>query len=363
MTVRRFYANAAPQQTLTGPITNSGTSLTVSGSFAGWPSSYPFFGCLEYGTASMELVSVTNIVGTTATIVRGQDGTSAISHLGGATFDQVAVRQDFDEASAHTSSNSGVHGATTNVVGIGDTQTLTNKTLTSPIISNPSITGTATAATVTASGLVTANAGLTVVGGETVDSVTASKFIKFPSYTTQAAATAAIGSPVDGQQVYLSAPTGTGNPGVYTYYSGGWNSPTESTLWQAYTPTWGSSGTQPTLGNGTLFGRYVQTGPKTITFRVFLKIGSTTSGGTGVYTFLLPTQAATDQSQFVDYRIATTAGSVNFLGFGYIAASSTTAQHYANFTAGSSQITQVQGGTPSLNTNSEISMWGTYETA
>ena len=226
MTTRRFYANAAPQQTLTGPITNSATSLTVAGSFAGWPSSFPYFACLEYGTASMEIVSVTAVVGTTATIVRAQDGTSGISHLGGATLDQVAIRQDFDEASAHTSANSGVHGRSGNVVGDTDAQTLTNKTLTTPTVNGAALAGTLSGSPAfsgapsfsgspTFSGLPVMSNGLNVTG----------KYIRFPTFTTEAAATAAIGAPVAGEQVWLSAPAGNGGtPGLFYYDGTAWTS-------------------------------------------------------------------------------------------------------------------------------------------
>jgi hypothetical protein len=109
---RRFYSNNAPQLTTSGSITAGAITVGVAGSFSGWPVQFPFYAALDIGTASFEIVSVTNgIAGTTATIVRAQDGTAAISHPAGATLDQVVVRQDLDEANAHVNASTGVHGS------------------------------------------------------------------------------------------------------------------------------------------------------------------------------------------------------------------------------------------------------------
>jgi hypothetical protein len=55
----------------------------------------------------------------------------------------------------------------------------------------------------------------------------------------------------------------------------------------SYTPTWASSGTAPAIGNGAIVGAYTQI-QKTVFFRIKLTAGSSTTYGTGSYTFTLP---------------------------------------------------------------------------
>lgn len=58
--------------------------------------------------------------------------------------------------------------------------------------------------------------------------------------------------------------------------------------WTSYTPTWTALSTNPTLGNGTLTGYYIQLG-KTVFFRIQLAFGSTTTAGNGNWSLTLPT--------------------------------------------------------------------------
>ena len=57
--------------------------------------------------------------------------------------------------------------------------------------------------------------------------------------------------------------------------------------WASYTPIWTASTTNPTLGNGSLTGRYCVVG-KLCTMSVKLNIGSTTTLGAGNWAFLIP---------------------------------------------------------------------------
>ncbi len=57
--------------------------------------------------------------------------------------------------------------------------------------------------------------------------------------------------------------------------------------WTPYTPAWQASVTNPTIGNGTLTGAYMQIGT-TVHFRAYLKVGSTSTIGSGLYWLTLP---------------------------------------------------------------------------
>ncbi|MFF4347525.1 hypothetical protein [Streptomyces sp. NPDC001530] len=68
--------------------------------------------------------------------------------------------------------------------------------------------------------------------------------------------------------------------------------------WTSYTPNWTSSGTAPALGNGTLVGRHMKIG-RTVQYHINLITGSTTTYGTGNYSFDLPAAAANVGSAYV----------------------------------------------------------------
>lgn len=141
---RRYYANNAVQQTLSASVTSSATTFTIGSSYATWPNTFPFYATVDFGQPTAEVVKVTAISGVNATVARGQNGTSAVAHSAGATFQPTVVALDLDEANAHTTSVSGVHGISGHVVGTDDAQTLSNKTLDgSTVLQDPTVTGTA----------------------------------------------------------------------------------------------------------------------------------------------------------------------------------------------------------------------------
>lgn len=61
--------------------------------------------------------------------------------------------------------------------------------------------------------------------------------------------------------------------------------------WVSYTPVWTAATTNPTLGNGTLVGRYQRVG-RTIHVHINLAAGSTSTFGAGNYSLSLPVAAA-----------------------------------------------------------------------
>jgi hypothetical protein len=153
------YATNVPQTSLTSAITAIATSISVASS-ASWPST-PFTAVFALGQSTQEPIDVTNVSGTTWTITRAIDGTTAFAQAANTTITHADIGRDFREARAHIDASStpdstgaAVHGlaSSSHVVGTTDTQILTNKTITSPSIggtvaggasyTSPSLTGT-----------------------------------------------------------------------------------------------------------------------------------------------------------------------------------------------------------------------------
>jgi hypothetical protein len=79
--------------------------------------------------------------------------------------------------------------------------------------------------------------------------------------------------------------------------------------WFNYTPTWTSSGTQPAIGNGTIVGRFSMVGPM-VAVQASFTMGSTTTYGTGDYSFGLPVSASSALVWYGNYHALDT-GSAN----------------------------------------------------
>ena len=100
---RRQYKGAAAPCTTTNSLTSVDTSVTLS-AITGWPSTaaVPFYVVIDPGTSSEEKCSVT-ISGSTLTLTRGQDDTTATTHTSGATIYPIFSADEADEANLFTS--------------------------------------------------------------------------------------------------------------------------------------------------------------------------------------------------------------------------------------------------------------------
>mgnify|MGYP003651243877 CR=1 FL=1 len=100
---RRQYKGAAAATTTTNALGVGDTSVTLTAT-TGWPSTpaVPFYVVIDPGTSSEEKCSAT-ISGSTLTLTRAQDDTTAAVHSSGATIYPVFSADDADEANLFAS--------------------------------------------------------------------------------------------------------------------------------------------------------------------------------------------------------------------------------------------------------------------
>jgi len=93
---RRFYSSIAERTTLASAVDGSTTTFLVN-AVVGWPTNTPYTLLIDVDTVNEEIVEVTNRSGTTLTVVRGVDGSTAKAHDSGADVRHGVSGRDFAE--------------------------------------------------------------------------------------------------------------------------------------------------------------------------------------------------------------------------------------------------------------------------
>lgn len=130
--------------------------------------------------------------------------------------------------------------------------------------------------------------------------------------------------------------------------------------WVAYTPSWMASTTNPTIGNGSILGRYQKLG-RTVIYDVTVSAGSTTTFGSGTYSFSLPFTSANAGCTYLGLAHIVTPG--RWGGQVVISPNSNSAGLFMP-TSGSAALSSMTGTVPAaLTTNSQVRATVTYESA
>lgn len=131
--------------------------------------------------------------------------------------------------------------------------------------------------------------------------------------------------------------------------------------WASFTPTWTGSGSNPSLGNGTLVGRYSKIG-RLVTVHINLIPGSTTTYGSGNYNWALPFAAANNGCSYI--LSAHLLGTDRWMGQMVISPAAATTSAFFNLSTTNSRIDFMTPTRPETFANgSQLRITGTYESA
>ena len=134
-----------------------------------------------------------------------------------------------------------------------------------------------------------------------------------------------------------------------------------SGAWTSYTPIWTAVTTNPSLGNGTLNGRYVRSG-RTITGYVNLVAGSTTTYGSGDYAFSIPVAASA--SMLTSIGLAQFLGGSRWGGQTIIVANGTTMTVFLSASATDPRLVAMTPSIPeAIGTGEQLRLEFCYEAA
>lgn len=132
--------------------------------------------------------------------------------------------------------------------------------------------------------------------------------------------------------------------------------------WTAYTPTWGGTTTNPVLGNGSIAAAYKIADPvsKTVHLRLRLVTGSTTSFGSGFWTFTLPLAPTLPAVQIIHGFAGTGDGATRYVIAGQL---NTSGQIERIAAAGSTGVTNTSPFTwgDAGRTGDQLVLGGTYQ--
>jgi hypothetical protein len=274
----RNYSSNAASTSLVNAVTDTGTSILVTAT-TGFPAP-PFILSIDPGEVTQELVLVTGVAGTTLTVTRGYDSTSATAHNAGAVVQHSHAAIDFRDSRTHEAASAGVHGITGSVVGTSDVQALTNKDLTDPTNTFPSSLATDAEVTTAVSNHAALTTGVHGVGAGVVVGTTEAQALTNKDLTDATNAFPASLVTATGVQTLTNK---TIDLATTTYTGGSWL-------------TWLPAGPGLNMGDGSVSGYYRQEG-KTVFWQAQFVWGSQTTFS-GNLSLNLPPAAAADATGF-----------------------------------------------------------------